>query len=217
MKTRYKILENKNLGTHSFYAVAVPTGTLTFDDVCEEACDGKSVTPATMRMCVEEYMRAARRELLRGFRVPLGDQFLYLYPNIAASAKDTVDATGKVTKVATAEDVKLGSAVSRVGCSVSMKLSEYFAANVSWQRVDPITGAVIDDDPKTPTTKDGGSTTDDPTASGGATSDGDNVGGKTSGTSSDGKTGGTSDSGASGTGSSSGAGGSSSGSYEQEG
>ena len=64
-KIRYKIVENKAVEPHSFYAIAIATGKLSFEDICEEASDGKSVTPAIMRMCVSEYMKAARRELIK--------------------------------------------------------------------------------------------------------------------------------------------------------
>ena len=30
-KVKYAVKENKKLGTHSFYAVPIPNGTLTFD------------------------------------------------------------------------------------------------------------------------------------------------------------------------------------------
>lgn len=141
---KFKVIENNQLGTHSFYAVPVATGKLSFDDICEEASDGKSVTPATMRMCVSEYMKACRRELIRGFRVPLGEEFLTLYPNIRATAKDVVDKDGKVVKKAMADMVKVSTGISKIGCSVSPKFSDEFAANVSWQRVDAATGVAID-------------------------------------------------------------------------
>lgn len=145
-KIKYKVVENTKVGTHSFYAVPVPNGTLSFDELCEEACDGKSVEPSIMKACVSEYMKAAQRNILKGFRVSLGDEFLFLYPNLQATAKDTVDADGKVTKAATAADVKVKSGRSRIGASISPKFSSKFANEVSWQRVDPATGTDINPD-----------------------------------------------------------------------
>lgn len=176
---KYKVMENKVVGTHSFYAAPVATGTLTFDDICEEASDGKSVTSATMKMCVEEYMKAARRELLRGFRVPLGENFLYLYPNIQLSVKDVKDQHDKVI-VATAKMLDIRKAVSRVGCSVSSIFSDYFRENVSWQRVDPTTGVPITDEDVTDkdgTKTEGGGSTPGGTSSGGTTQGGTSSGG----------------------------------------
>ena len=37
-KVKYYAKENTKLGTHSWYAVPVPNGTLTFDELCQEAC-----------------------------------------------------------------------------------------------------------------------------------------------------------------------------------
>ena len=42
-KVKYYAKENSTIGTHSFYAVPIPNGTLTFDELLEEAMDGKSV------------------------------------------------------------------------------------------------------------------------------------------------------------------------------
>ena len=41
-KVKYYAKENSSIGTHSFYAVPIPNGTLTFDELLEEAMDGKS-------------------------------------------------------------------------------------------------------------------------------------------------------------------------------
>ena len=38
-KIKYTTRENTKVGTHSFYAVPVPTGLLEFRDLCEEACE----------------------------------------------------------------------------------------------------------------------------------------------------------------------------------
>ena len=36
-KVKYYAKENSTIGTHSFYAVPIPNGTLTFDELLEEA------------------------------------------------------------------------------------------------------------------------------------------------------------------------------------
>ena len=36
-KVKYYAKENSSIGTHSFYAVPIPNGTLTFDELLEEA------------------------------------------------------------------------------------------------------------------------------------------------------------------------------------
>ena len=38
-KVRYYAKENSTIGTHSFYAVPIPNGTLTFDELLEEIPD----------------------------------------------------------------------------------------------------------------------------------------------------------------------------------
>lgn len=161
-KVKFKVLENKKVGTHSFYAVPVVNGTLSFADLCEEACDGKSVEPSIMKACVSEYMKVAARNMLKGFRVPLGEEFLYLYPNLRASVKDVTGTDGAVTRAATSEDIDPRKGVSRVGCTVSRSFSKRFAAEVSWTQVDARTGEAVNPDEDV---------TDDTTASGGSTSD----------------------------------------------
>ena len=176
-KVKYTIKENKKVGTHSFYAIPVPNGTLDFMEVCEEACENTSIEPSLMRAAVTEYMKAVKRNVLKGFRCAVGEQFIYVYPNLEASLKDKKDAQGNIIEVAKIEDFTLAGAKSRLGATVSKKYSAQFAADVSWQRVDA-SGAVIDDenivddggDTPTPTNPD---TPDTPGTGGGGDNGGD--------------------------------------------
>ena len=173
-KVKYTIKENKKVGTHSFYAIPVPNGTLDFMEVCEEACENTSIEPSLMRAAVAEYMKAVKRNVLKGFRCAVGEQFIYVYPNLEASLKDKKDAQGNIIEVAKIEDFTLAGAKSRLGATVSKKYSAQFAADVSWQRVDASGAAIeeeniIDDGGDTPTTPD---TPSDP-----GTGGGDNTGG----------------------------------------
>ena len=144
-KVKYYAKENIKLGTHSFYAVPVPNGTLTFNEVCEEACRNTSIEPSIMKAAVAEYMKTVQSNVLKGFRVPVGDQFLTVYPNLNASVKDVKDKEGKVT-VATAKMLTANKGKSRLDASVSIKFSQEFASNVSWQKIDERTGAEIPDE-----------------------------------------------------------------------
>lgn len=175
-KIKYYVKENNKVGTHSYYAVPKPVGTLDFSEVCEEACENTSIEPSLMKAAVEEYMKAVKRNVLKGFRVALGDQFLFVYPNLLASVKDKKDAQGNVVKAVTIDDFTLAGSRSRLGASVSPKYSQLFAQSVSWQRVDA-SGNVVEDEDIT----DGGDT---PAPGGGENTGGDNTGG--GGTNSDG-------------------------------
>ena len=171
-KVKYTIKENKKVGTHSFYAMPVPNGTLDFMEVCEEACENTSIEPSLMRAAVTEYMKAVKRNVLKGFRCALGEQFIYVYPNLEASLKDKKDAQGNIIEVAKIEDFTLAGAKSRLGATVSKKYSAQFAANVSWQRVDA-SGAAVEEEDMT----DNG----DDTPGGGGGGGGSSQGGGTSG------------------------------------
>ena len=144
-KVKYYAKENTKLGTHSFYAVPVPNGTLTFDEVCEEACRNTSVEPSLMKAAVAEYMKAVKANVLKGFRVPVGEQFLTVYPNLNASVKDTKDKDDNVT-VATAKMLTANKGKSRLGASVAIKFSQKFANEVSWQKIDERTGMAVEDE-----------------------------------------------------------------------
>ena len=145
-KVKYTIKENTKVGTHSFYAMPVPNGTLDFMEVCEEACENTSIEPSLMRAAVTEYMKAVKRNVLKGFRCALGEQFIFVYPNLEASLKDKKDAQGNITEVATIEKFTLAGAKSRLGAMVSPKYSQQFANDVSWQRVDASGAAVEEED-----------------------------------------------------------------------
>ena len=127
-KVKYYAKENSTIGTHSFYAVPIPNGTLTFDELLDEAMDGKSV---------EQFMKAVKRNVLKGFRCQLGDNFLTVYPNIQLSVKDTEDPQTHAPIVATAEMLNAANGKSRLGCTVAAKFSRQFSDEVSWQKVDP--------------------------------------------------------------------------------
>jgi len=153
-KVKYYAKENTKLGTHSFYAVPVPNGTLTFNELCEEACRNTSIEPSIMKAAVSEYMKTVQSNVLKGFRVPVGEQFITVYPNLNVSVKDTKNQDGTVKEVATAKMVTANKGKSRLGASVSIKFSQEFASQVSWQKIDERTGAVVEDEDIT----DGGDT-----------------------------------------------------------
>jgi hypothetical protein len=144
-KVKYYAKENSKVGTHSFYAVPLPNGTLTFDELCEEACENTTIEASILRAAVTEYMKVVKRNVLKGFRVPLGDQFITVYPNLQLSVKDHKDAQGN-TVVATAKMLVATNGKSRLGATVSTRFSQEFASSVSWQKVDAKTGAVIDEE-----------------------------------------------------------------------
>lgn len=141
-KVMYYAKENTKVGTHSFYPVPVPNGTLTFNEVCEDACRNTSIEPSIMKAAVAEYMETVQANVLKGFRVPVGEQFITVYPNLNASVKDTEDKQGNKT-VATAKMLTANNGRSRLGASVSIKFSQEFASQVSWQKVDERTGVEI--------------------------------------------------------------------------
>ena len=98
-----------------------------------------------MRAAVAEYMKTVQANVQKGFRVPVGEQFITVYPNLNASVKDTEDKQGNKT-VATAKMQTANKGRSRLSASVAVKFSQEFATQVSWQKVDERTGAEIPDE-----------------------------------------------------------------------
>ena len=143
---KVKIVENTRMGTHSFYAVPQWAGTLSTEEILEEALDGKSIEPSVAKAAIEEFMKAVQRNVKKGFRCQLGKEFLTVYPNIQASAKDTEDKTTGETIVATADMVNIAGGKSRLGCTVSKKFSQQFAADVSWSRIKGTADATDEDE-----------------------------------------------------------------------
>ena len=95
-KIRYFVRENSRLGRHSYYAVPYPNGTLTFQELCEEACENTSIEYPVMVAAVSFFIKVVQRNLLKGYRTQLGDDFVTLYPNISLSVKDELDEQGNV-------------------------------------------------------------------------------------------------------------------------
>lgn len=146
VKVKYYARENTKVGTHSFYAQPIPNGTYGFERLCEAAAENTTIEAHTIRAAVLEYMKVAKARLLDGFRVEVGDKFVTLYPNLRASVADTKNEDGSIKKAATADDLRATTSRSRVGATVNAEFSRQFALAVSWQKVDPQTGAVFEDD-----------------------------------------------------------------------
>jgi hypothetical protein len=52
-KIKVKIVENSRVGTHSFYAIPQWAGTLSTEEILEEALDGKSIEPSVAKAAIE--------------------------------------------------------------------------------------------------------------------------------------------------------------------
>ena len=141
-KVKYFAKERTAFGIHTCYAVPVPNGTLTFDELCREACRNTSIEVSLMKAAVTEYMTVVQANVLKGFRVPVGEQFLTIYPSLSVSVHDTTDEKGNPVK-ATTKMVTANKGKSRLGATVAPKFSLEFAQNVSWQRIDERTGAEV--------------------------------------------------------------------------
>ena len=143
-KVKYFAKERTAFGIHTCYAVPVPNGTLTFDELCREACRNTSIEPSLMKAAVTEYMEVVQINVLKGFRVPVGEQFLIIYPSLSVSVHDTTDENGNPQK-ATTKMVTANKGKSRLGATVAPKFSQEFARSVSWQKIDERTGAEVED------------------------------------------------------------------------
>ena len=91
-------------------------------------------------------MKAVKSNVLKGFRIPVGEQFITVYPNLNASVKDTKNQDGTIKEVATAKMLTANKGKSRLGASVTIKFSQQFANEVSWQKIDERTGAAVEDE-----------------------------------------------------------------------
>ena len=80
MHIRYKALENKKIGTHSWYAQPDYTGTLTMDDIIERACRSSTLSEGEARLAMDLIQDTIKSYLLRGYRCQLGKNFLTIYP-----------------------------------------------------------------------------------------------------------------------------------------
>ena len=144
-KVKYFAKERTSFGVHCYYAVPVFNGTLTFEEVCEEACRNTTIEESLMKAAVEEFMKAVKSNVLKGFRVQLGHQFITVYPNLSVSVRDSEDEKGNQV-IATAKMVTANKGKSRLGATVATKFSQEFAQSVSWQKIDERSGAEVADD-----------------------------------------------------------------------
>ena len=82
-------------------------------------------------------MKTVQSNVLKGFRVPVDEQFIMVYPNLNASVKDVKDSnTGEVT-VVTAKMQTANKGKSRLGASASVKFFASKAAQPSAVRSSP--------------------------------------------------------------------------------
>ena len=146
----YSVKENKNLGTHSFYAQAISFSTLEFEDLAEEVVEGLGITPELVNTILTRYMRVAKRNVLRGHRVKFGD-LLTIYPQITCSVKDELNPDGTVKTVATADMLNVQSAKGTIGATIAQNVQLSFAQSVSWKRSTKSADGLSDEDDPTPT------------------------------------------------------------------
>lgn len=156
---KYTVRENKKTGTHSFYAMPVLNGNLSFEELCREACRKTSIEPSIMRAAVSEFMETVQLNVLKGFRCSMGEKFITLYPNLHCSVKD------KEGKPAKASMVNASQGRSRMGCTVSISFSDRFEQEVSWTKVDasgaPVVGGDIAESEKDKKKKEHGGGSDE--------------------------------------------------------
>ncbi len=146
----YSVKENKNLGTHSFYAQAISFSTLEFEDLAEEVVEGLGITPELVNTILTRYMRVAKRNVLRGHRVKFGD-LLTIYPQITCNVKDELNPDGTVKTVATADMLNVQSAKGTIGATIAQNVQLSFAQSVSWKRSTKSADSQSDEDNPTPT------------------------------------------------------------------
>ena len=144
-KVKFAVKENNAVGTHSFYGVPVFTGTLTSEELLEKALKNTSYEVSMAQGILKEYMKTVQEFLLMGYRCQLGENFLFVYPNLQLSVKDELNADKTVKKTATEDMVKSSMAKGKVGCTVSSKFSKRFDLEVSWSKTDK-EGNDIEDD-----------------------------------------------------------------------
>lgn len=139
---QYGVNEGTVNGKHYVAARVKYAGKLSFDALCEEACDGNVIKPSEMKNAVALYLDALKRNVKKGFRCELGDQFLSIYPKISCTSVD--DENTKY--VAKKEDVKASrkDCKKSIGATVNVLFSQDFAQNVNWQKVDG-NGTPVDD------------------------------------------------------------------------
>ena len=167
---KYQVKENKTLGTHSFYAQAVSYSTLDFQDLADEVTEGTGIDPDLALTVLNRYMRVAKRNVLRGHRVKLGD-LLTIYPQISCSIKDELNDDGTVKKAVTLDMFNVIGAKGSIGATIAQSVQQSFASSVQWKR--------IDDSDSTDSTTDGTGGGDDNTG-GDEPGTGDNPGGSSS-------------------------------------
>ena len=145
VKIKYYARENTQVGTHSFYAQAIPNGTYGFEEICRQASRNTSIEAHTIRAAVEEYLNIVMQKLCDGFRVEVGPQFLTCSPSLVAKVKDEMNDDGTVKKACTADDLKATGGHSRVKVTVHQDFTYEFTNSVKWQKTDRA-GNVIDDE-----------------------------------------------------------------------
>jgi len=146
VKIRYYARENTKMLPHSFYAQPIPNGTYGFDEMCKEASENTTIEAGTIRQAVELYIKVAKKKLLDGFRVEVGQQFLTLGPGLTAKVKDELNEDGSVKKAATADDLNAVGAKGRVTATVNSEFSHQFNLGVKWQKSDSKGNAIEPDE-----------------------------------------------------------------------
>lgn len=133
MNIRYKVLENKKVGTHSFYAQPDYTGTLDMNFILDRTCKNLGINAGVAKAVVSAMQDTIKWYLLRGYRCQIGEDFLTVYPNIRLSVKDHIDSDGNLV-VADYSMLNANSVKASVECTVHPKFSKKFDYESKWEK-----------------------------------------------------------------------------------
>ena len=143
-KVKYYARENKAVGTHSYYAVPVHNGTMSFDELCEDAARNTALEVSLVKAAVTEYIRSVQKNVLLGFRVSIGDHFVTITPHLKASVTDHWDKEGNFVE-ATPDMLNPTQGKATLTATISPRFCRKFADKVSWQKVDKRTGEELEE------------------------------------------------------------------------
>ena len=143
-KVKYYARENKAVGTHSYYAVPVHNGTMSFDELCEDAARNTALEVSLVKAAVTEYIRSVQKNVLLGFRVSIGDHFVTITPHLKASVTDHWDKEGNFVE-ATPDMLNPTKGKATLTATISPRFCRKFADKVSWQKVDRRTGEELEE------------------------------------------------------------------------
>ena len=128
-------------GRHGWFAAFQSRGTVDWRTTVQDALEKTTYDPQEFISAFAIVLKQVQKEMARGYRVDIGEDFMTIWPNSKARVLDSIDPSTGQTIVATPDDLKKVEIETKGGCTFYKSFIQTLSAMIKWKKV---TGTSVD-------------------------------------------------------------------------